>query len=332
MERIDRNNYETFFIDYLDGSIPIEEIDLLLDFLTENPDLAEELKELEKIKLQPPNLSDFNFQHLKKTDLDLVEVFEETCIRVIENELSPNEFQNFQEYLSQNEVRQETFELFRSTVSEPDPFVIYDQKNTLKKKTIVFKYWYAVAAIFILGLMFFLPADKEPLVHTVAQVAKSNEIKGTNPVELILKNETTAAVIPIEKNSFIANKEKVQEMKTEEMRKQEVIEPMKPIFSEVQIDQVFNDEMKLAVVEKSMVDLKKDYSKYLTINEFLTKKVDGIKEKEKDGFFGKMALNTLKKVTGKKFDYTTTKGGKINKFEFNSKLLAFSIPVNSPEN
>jgi len=329
METIDRNNYESFFIDYLDGSLPIEEIDLLLDFLTENPDLAEELKDLEKIKLQPSNLADFNFQHLKKTDLDLAEVFEETCIRAIENELSASELKNFQEYLSQNIERQNTFELFRSTVSEPDPFIIYDQKNSLKKKTIVFKYWYAVAAIFILGLMFFIPSDQKPNVQSVVQVAKSVERKVSLPVEVKREILPNRVVSPVKKHALLANCEKVPKKLIETTRTQEFIEHLNPFFSEVKTNQVSIDNEMLIPVEKRVVQPKKDYTKYLTIKEFIAQKIHGA---ENNGSIEKVALNTLKKVSGEKFDYTTSSKGKIKKLEFNSPLIAFSIPLKSSGN
>jgi hypothetical protein len=328
MERIDRNNYESFFIDYLDGSLPVGEIDLLLDFLTENPDLADELKNLEKIKLQPPIISDFDVEHLKKTDLDLAEVFEETCIRAIENELSPSELQNFQEYLTRNEERQKTLELFQSTLSEPDPFIIYDQKNSLKKKTIGFRYWYAVAAILILGLMFFLPSDQKPTLQSKVQVAQTIEATVSKPVEVKGEIQTNPVLRVVKKHTPVVKPKIVKVSTSEKSITPVFIEPLKPIFAEVQIDQVFKDEMKLALVEKKVVEAKNDYSKYLTIKEFIAQKINGMENK---GTIEKVALKTLKKVSGDKFDYSTTNKGKINKLEFNSQLIAFSIPVNRKE-
>jgi hypothetical protein len=327
MERIYRNNYESFFIDYLDGSLPIEEIDLLLDFLNENPDLAEELKELEKIILQPPNLSNFNYQHLKKTDLDLAEVFEETCIRAIENELSSNELRDFQEYLKQNEERQKMFELFQSTLSEPDPFIIYDQKNRLKKKTIVFKYWYAVAAIFILGLIFLLPPDRKQTIQSGdVQIAKSVEIQVPTPSE-VKGGFNIKTIKKTDKNNFyIAKIEKVEDNNSSNARTREFIEPLKSLMSDIKIEQVFKENMQLASFEKHEFKTDNNRSDYLTVSELVTLKITETKEK---GGIQKMVFNTLKKVSGKKFGYTTTNKGKVNKVEFNSQLFAFSIPVTS---
>jgi hypothetical protein len=334
MEKIGRNNYEIFFIDYLDGNLPIEEIDLLLDFLSDNPDLAEELKDLEKIKIQPSASAGFNTQQLKKSDFDLPEIFEETCIRSIENDLSTDEESDFQKYLHQNDYLKKEYETYRLTISEPDPFILYDKKTSLKKKENipVLKYWYSVAAIIILGLILFLPSDQLPVPVNHTLIVKSVETKISIPAEL--KNQAPKITVVESKgySSQITKIEEVQEITRKETEKALILEPMKPMLNNLQIASNFNVNMNLARFETTSAKYLKDYSKYLTIEEFLAQKVDGIKEKEKNGFFGKLALNTLKKVTGKKFDYTTTKGGKINKFEFNSKLLAFSIPVNPPEN
>jgi hypothetical protein len=333
MERIDRNNYEIFFIDYIDGNLPLGEIDLLLDFLNENPDLAEELKGLEKIILRPVFHLQNSFAHLKKTDLDLPEIFEETCIRAIENDLSDKELHDFDDYLQQREDQKRIFELYRLTVSEPDPFIVYEKKYRLKKKEkgFVFKYWYAVAAIIILGLMLFIPTDQNPIVKPNLQVAKMTETKVSTPLEVKRDIDPIPTVKLVKNHSVIAKNETVQEPITEKKRKVDFIEPLISFTAVVKNNSDLNQYIDLISVAKLATKSGKDYSKYLTVNEYLSQKVDEIREKEKNGFFGKLALNTLKKVTGKKFDYTTNKG-KINTFEFNSKLLAFSIPVNSTEN
>jgi hypothetical protein len=329
--KIDRNNYETFFIDYLDGNLSIGEIDLLLDFLNENPDLTEELKDLEKIKIQPSALSNSNYQHLKKSDLDLPDIFEETCIRAVENDLTNNELQNFYEYLRQNEDHQNIFKLFRLTVYEPDALIIYDQKNRLKKKVTLnfFKYWYSAAAIFILGSMLFIPTDQVPTVQYVVQVTKFDEIKDSTPVEVKREIETNTILPSVEKHSLITKCEKIQEFMTGKTRTKDFIEPMKPLISGVQTDQIINENMKLALVEKGKMLSEKDYSKYLTIKEFIAQTIN---RHENKGFIEKVALNILKKVSSEKFDYTTTNKGKIKNLEFNSPLIAFSIPLNTSKN
>ena len=41
--KINRNNYEAFFIDYLEGNLDEKMVDDFIEFLQQNPDLKEEL-------------------------------------------------------------------------------------------------------------------------------------------------------------------------------------------------------------------------------------------------------------------------------------------------
>lgn len=49
--KISRSNYEIFFLDYLDGTLSANRVDDFLDFLKNNPDLADELKGVSNISL-----------------------------------------------------------------------------------------------------------------------------------------------------------------------------------------------------------------------------------------------------------------------------------------
>ena len=51
--KIDRNNYEQYFIDYLDGRMDTDREKILLSFLKFNPDLKKELDGMEKAYLFP---------------------------------------------------------------------------------------------------------------------------------------------------------------------------------------------------------------------------------------------------------------------------------------
>ena len=328
---IDRNNYETFFIDYLDGNLPLGKIDLLLDFLKENPDLADELKDLEKIKIHPSPLPDSDFQHLKRSDWDLPEIFEDTCIRVIENELSGDELQSFHDYLRHNARQQKTFEQFWSTISEPDPFIVYNQKDHLKKKekSFVIKYWVSIAAVLLLALILFLPSGHKPTMQPVARIIKSDETKILTPINVTSEIKKFTREKSVKKYTLIAKSEKVQVINTDSARIKVFLESLNPIFPEIQINQVSYEDIKLAQVERKRLRPEKDFSKYLTIKEFIVQKL--FKPEDKSSI-EKVALNALRKVSGDKFNYATSKKGEIKKIEFTSPFFAFSIPMNTSKN
>jgi hypothetical protein len=330
MERIDRNNYETFFIDYLDGSLPVGEIDQLLDFLTENPDLAEELKDLEKIKLQPSDASGFSFQHLKKTDLDLPEVFEETCIRAIENDLNEIDKELFQQHISKNKDHWKKYELFRSTILEPNPLIVFENKQHLKKKgnVVLPIIWLSAAAVVLLGLFLILPDKKQHTETIASQVAEVAKPTIPNKVE-VTKEILTEKKVENSKPSIKNKPQQAKENKNEPVRIVETHEPMTSLLATVRPVATNHNEITLIPIETKLSIRPPNYSKYLTPEEYFADKVDKAKEK---GALGKFVLNTLKKVSGEKFEYSTSEKGKVEKLEYNSKFLAFTIPVNSPDN
>jgi len=59
--KINRENYELYFVDYLDGNLSDYEIRMLEDFLLINPDLRTELEGTEKISLSPETAKIFNY-------------------------------------------------------------------------------------------------------------------------------------------------------------------------------------------------------------------------------------------------------------------------------
>jgi len=326
--KIDKDNYEIYFIDYLDGNLSLEEIDLLLDFMNENPDLKEELKGLEQIKVENSEEMIPAFNHLKRTDFDHPEIFEETCIRAIENELNQHEKMLFEKHLTTNKMHQKEFELFRATISEPDPFTVFEKKEQLKKKgrKLVPFYWYSAAAVVLLGLFLLIPDKKqqtEPLVNPIAEVVSPispGKATGIEPAKEVYIEKTLVKTRQPKKNNSI----EVKEIKKEDVRIVEAIEPMTSLLATVEPIVPEKREIALVPIDVQQSIRPNIYSKYLTLEEYLAEE-----KQEKSGFLGKFALNTLKRISGDKFDYSTTTGGKVEKLEFNSKLLAFTIPLDN---
>ena len=63
MEKINRDNYQLFFVDYLDGQMDGDALQALSRFLIDNPDLKNELSLAGSIRLDPdpteyPNKTD----------------------------------------------------------------------------------------------------------------------------------------------------------------------------------------------------------------------------------------------------------------------------------
>jgi hypothetical protein len=324
--KIDRNKFETYFIDYLDGNLTLDEIDMLLDFLNENPDLKEELKGLEHIKIEQSKEGTPAFNHLKKNDFDHPEIFEEICIRAIENDLEPQELKLFKQHLSWNPEHEKEFELFQATISEPDPFIVFENKLQLKKKaalTLTY-FWYA-AAVILLGLFLFFPKQKIQIGMPNIQVAQETNPVVTDKPDVKNENITIKPAVKAKPNVQKVHIEK-KEPVVEEKRIAELIEPLSPVMTNVNPVVSDNSAMALVPIINPLSIKPKSYSKYLTLQEYFASQVDEVNNK---GLFGKIVLNTLIKISGEKFNYTTTGSGKVETLEYNSKLLAFTIPLDN---
>lgn len=84
---ITRENYEIYFIDYLEGILSSEEVAMVNNFLTVNPDLKEELEIIqgESVQLKSDG-SSVDFTFLKKHATITEENEDEFFIGAIENE------------------------------------------------------------------------------------------------------------------------------------------------------------------------------------------------------------------------------------------------------
>ncbi len=90
--KINRNNYETFLIDYLDGALDAAMLEELRLFLEANPDIREELDGLKNATLYAEEVRFTEKEKLKKPFLKTIagideNNYEEVFIAFYENDL-----------------------------------------------------------------------------------------------------------------------------------------------------------------------------------------------------------------------------------------------------
>lgn len=105
MNSINRENYESFFLDYIEGNLDASVVTDLLVFLDQHPDLAIELKELGSSKDLPLNVSSFenlspsDKESLKKPDLPIErEELNRLLIGRMENDLDVKELGKLEQW------------------------------------------------------------------------------------------------------------------------------------------------------------------------------------------------------------------------------------------
>jgi len=314
--KITRKNYEEWLIDWLDNNLTVEQIDEVHLFLRANPDLQNEFNGIEKAYIPAETVSDVDFSMLKKTRLDDTDVFEDTCIRSIEGQLSVGEENELRQYLSQNAKAKHEYQLFESTRLKPDETIVYGDIDSLKQQPVLTAYWYRVAAAIVLLFSFFWwqhseMSHPEYLSHEIIVLNEKPQPDRINInyqpefISLIESPETTE-LIETEKTSH--EHEIIQLLAS-----QTILVPQSEIGSDLE---------DISPKEYSIVPVSDE--EYPGLGELLAEKINLEKGKNKLTVF---ALDKLKGLTNEKFDYSASEEGEVEKIELNTRILAFSVPL-----
>ncbi len=165
---INRNNFEAYLLDYLEGNLdPLLTADLMA-FLAENPEFEKYIPDYDtRISLSDTQFYNQKSQ-LKKDFPDLPEVtagnFDEFCVAACEGLLVENDLTRLSEYVTLHPERQRDLELYRKTKLQPDMAIQYTGKNRLKKKqgSAKLRYLYYAMGIAASISLLFLLVFREP--------------------------------------------------------------------------------------------------------------------------------------------------------------------------
>lgn len=200
---INRQNYEVYFLDFLEGNLSEEQVASVQQFLAKNPDLEAELAEMELITLPKTKISFPDKNQLKKVDLALSEL-DQLLIAQLENELTPTQQTTLNQRIYQNPLHEKEQKLYQLTQMSPDLSVIFPNKNRLKKtdkKIISLRFILQTAAmILLLVAVIFALSEKTnqpelPMVEVPTNVPYIENTTDLNkPIEYISpKSNTTKA-------------------------------------------------------------------------------------------------------------------------------------------
>lgn len=135
--RINRENYELFFIDYIEGNLSPNDSLVLLLFLEANPDLKEELEAVSQTILVPPAATpSFNKQLLKKSEHNAYGISNDDdylCIAFLEGDLSANESADFLESVPKNEELKARLHKHSTTKLIADTHTHFPNRQSLKR-------------------------------------------------------------------------------------------------------------------------------------------------------------------------------------------------------
>lgn len=131
---INKNNYEHFLMDYLDGKLTANEVSEVLLFLEQHPDIKAEFEGLAEVSISVLPVSKPSFTHLKKPSFkEVKEQYEPLLIANLEGDIDEKDIEtlNRGKQLYPELLKEE--QLFTQTKCSPDDTVTYPFKQSLKK-------------------------------------------------------------------------------------------------------------------------------------------------------------------------------------------------------
>ena len=226
--QINRNNYEAYLLDYWEDTLDQKGRHELSLFFRQNPDLKKNIGEYENFRLQPDETLVFdNKDSLKKIEILQVgeihqENYEDWIIAAQEQDLSPDEQQKFDEFVTGNPDVKKEISLYRFATLKADESIIYPQKEKLRKsipfyfhKTV---YWpVAVAATLIIafGIFGLLKNEKQTFINQAPAVTEQINPLVAKPEEFRKDPAVKPDKLPVIENEIpndavVANDKKIQ--------------------------------------------------------------------------------------------------------------------------
>jgi hypothetical protein len=161
MNLIDRNNYEEYFILYMDNELPVADKQMVELFMQENPDLKEELDLLMQFKLAPDNTIVFEGKEMLMKDEAFLQipVITKKLLLHLDNELPAGEKASIEKLIAADSDVNKEWQLLQKTklpaeaISFPYKESLYRKEETVRVVSI--KWWrIAAAAVVLLGIGF----------------------------------------------------------------------------------------------------------------------------------------------------------------------------------
>jgi hypothetical protein len=340
--KISRDNYEIWFLDYLEERLDPGQREEVHQFLLEHPDLADELDAFPTTLTADKHLSFSGKAGLKKSLFDEPEYFESTALAFTEGDLATEESIQFENWLENHSSRQIFVESLQKCKLKPDTRLSFPGKERLRRKSSIKLFWpsvAAVAAILLLALFVFEPGTERvkqaspmvasgvsPAINKPLAESKSNPRLPAEPLPIARKsakmNHSVSPAVsgsssPPEPLKMVTARE-IMPVTSMQPKSYAVVSDFPVIYDLAPINERENRLM--ASTEISLTDYLKDKLNLLKAEEpttFITREEVTLAGLH---LFSRLPGNHL---TGKKGH-----DGRLTSISFNTQLLAFSIPVN----
>ena len=170
--KIDRYNYEEYFVLYIDNELTVEHMKQVELFVMENPDLEEELVMLQQSRLIPDEGIVFDEKHLlmREENDSFINMnnYEERLVSYVDNELNAEQKIVVEKFAANHLNIQQELTLFQQAKLQPEKIFFTDKQVLYKRETarIMSMQWWriSVAAMLVLaaGIGLFSIFNKKP--------------------------------------------------------------------------------------------------------------------------------------------------------------------------
>ncbi|MCL3780237.1 hypothetical protein EMN47_07505 [Prolixibacteraceae bacterium JC049] len=325
--KIDRTNYEAYLIDYLEGNLKDDECQIVEDFLSQNPDIQEELEGLSEVTLFTDDVV-FSEKNTLKKGFDDEEVNDEYCIAYMEGDLDPIENVRFESHLKKSNDTQRNLALFEKTKIVADGNVVFANKKRLKKYSVFYYASRSVAAAAVIAMVAVginsleetqpvIPVKKPVLAQLDQVKPKSVEKISIPKVDVSIVQKVTKApkiVIPVEEKVVKTERRQLEPLAMLSMRESKGVDM-------AQVNAI-------ALQEVDVKAIKVSEERVLTLTEYLAQELLS-KENNKFSLKGvvRTGVSIISSVTGNKLKYNEDEEGRVVALSMDTKLLGFNLPL-----
>lgn len=250
---INRQNYETYFLLWVDGELSNQQQNDVEQFIDNNPDLAIELALLQEAKLPIDHAITFSGKEsLLKIESPALSLntYEDYFLLYIDNELSKKEKQEVELFVLQHPALQAEFLLLQQTILTNETIVFANKellyKKEEKEKPVIYFNWRTVAiAAALIGLIF-----------SIWMIVPNNLLKLSNNQIAKTKNTiipSTIKSVPLIAEELLAAKPINSKTNLNSLNKNESINNTQKIITSAPTENVNNSNEILATTKKSPI-------------------------------------------------------------------------------
>jgi hypothetical protein len=195
---INRNNYEMYFLLYVDNELSAEERNAVQQFIVENPDLETELQHLQATSLPKEPIVFSGKKDLYKHEL-VTDNLQEKMFMLLDNELDASSALLLEKEINSSESLKREWNILQQTKLDAAEMPVFRHKASLyrheKDNVVGIRFWRAAVAAAVIAAGIFIGISlctKNKNIDAVAVTDKKQEpVKNTKPSIIITPSVNT---------------------------------------------------------------------------------------------------------------------------------------------